>query len=241
MQADGLPTDDRRAPIATADGRIGSRLRQYPLGFVLRRPLRAARNLVGNHPSKFANRYLAGLRGVEIGGASYNHYFLDTLNVDYKAPADTVAMQLQFAGHVTPVDVVAEAWNLPLANDSFDFVLASHVLEHMQDAIAALEEWARVATRYVFIVLPHRDSSPYDEAHDLTTYEDLLARHHEPLGSLDDWRGHWSRWTSASFADFCERIDLPVVEVQDPDDKRGNGFAVVLSASRRPSPAEPQH
>jgi SAM-dependent methyltransferase len=209
---------------------IVSRLRHYPPGFVLRRPVRAARNLVGNHPSKFANRYLGGLRGVEIGGASYNRYFLDTRNVDYSRQADTVAMQIDWAGHVMPVDVVAEAWDLPFADDSFDFVLASHVLEHIPDPIGALAEWTRVATRYMFIVLPHRDYQPYDRGRDLTTYEELASRHREPVRSPES-RGHFSRWTSASFADLCARIGLEVVEVQDPDDKRGNGFAVVLSAS----------
>ena len=196
---------------------------------MLRRPLRAARNLVGNHPSKFADRYLGGLRGVEIGGASYNRWFLDTVNVDYSETADTVPMQLEFAGHVMPVDVVAEAWDLPFADDEYDFVLASHVLEHIPDPIAALEEWRRVAARYVFVVLPHRDYQPYDRRHDLTTVEELLERHREGPRS-EDWRGHWSRWTSASFRDLCERLGIPVIEVQDPDDKRGNGFAVMLDA-----------
>jgi SAM-dependent methyltransferase len=195
--------------------------------------VRAARNLVGNHPSRFANRYLRGLRGVEIGGASYNRWFLDTINVDYSDTADTVAMQLEFAGHVMPVDVVAEAWDLPFEDGAFDFVLASHVLEHVPDPIAALEEWARVATRYVFVVLPQRDYQPYDARHELTTVEELLDRHREGPRA-EEWRGHWSRWTSASFVELCERLGMRVVGVQDPDDKRGNGYAVVLDATAPP-------
>jgi SAM-dependent methyltransferase len=208
---------------------IVSRLRNYPVGFMARHPLRLARNLIGNHPSRFANRYLAGLRGVEIGGASYNRYFLDTVNVDYSEQADSIGMQYEFAGHVMPVDVIAEAWELPFGDDSFDFVLASHVLEHVPDPIAALEEWTRVAKRYVLIVLPQRDYQPYDERHELTSYEELVARHREEP-QAPDWRGHWSRWTSATFADLCSRLELRVLAVQDPDDKRGNGFAVLLEA-----------
>lgn len=188
---------------------------------------------MGNHPSRFANRYLSGLRGVEIGGASYNRWFLDTVNVDYSETADTVGMQLEFAGHVMPVDVVAEAWDLPFDDDSFDFVLASHVLEHIPDPIAALDEWIRVATRYVFVVLPQRDYQPYDRRHGLTTCEELLERHREGPRA-EDWRGHWSRWTSASFSELGRRLGIRVIDVQDPDDKRGNGFAIVLDASTRP-------
>lgn len=213
---------------------IPSRAAYYPRKFMLRHPLRAARNLIGNHPSGFANKYLAGLRGVELGGASYNRFFLDTVNADYSATADTVAMQLEYAGHVIAVDVVAEAWDLPLDDDSFDFVLASHVLEHIPDPIAALNEWARVASRYVFIILPLRDYQPYDRERELTTDEELLERH-EQGPRVEEWRGHWSRWTSTSFSALCTRLGLPVIDVQDPDDKRGNGFAVVLDSSGRRS------
>jgi SAM-dependent methyltransferase len=206
-----------------------ARLRHYPRRFLVRHPVRAARNLVGNHPSRFANEHLAGLRGVEIGAASYNRYFLDTVNVDHSDVADTVAMQREFAGGVMPVDVVAEATELPFADGSFDFVLASHVLEHVPDPIAALREWTRVASSRVFVVLPQPGYHPYDRRHDLTTEEEALARHREGAG-VPEWRGHWSRWTSASFTALCAAIGLDVIAVQDPDDKRGNGFAVVLGA-----------
>lgn len=211
--------------------RIVSRLRHYPLGFLLRRPVRAARNLVGNHPSAFANRHLRGLRGVEIGAASYNRWFLDTINVDHDVRADTFEMQLEFAGHVVPVDVVAQAWDLPFPDASYDFVLASHVLEHMHDPIAALREWIRVASRCVFVVLPQPDYQSYDRRRELTSFDELVTRHGEEPAD-DDWRGHWSRWSSASFTDHCSRLGIEVVDVQDPDDKRGNGFAVVLDAAR---------
>jgi SAM-dependent methyltransferase len=215
---------------------ILSRLRHYPPSFVAQRPLRVARNLVGNHPSRLANRYLAGLRGIEIGAASYNRWFLDTVNVDYSDVADTRDMQLAFAGHVVPVDVVAEAWELPFPDGSYDFVLASHVLEHIPDPIGALREWVRVASRYVFVVLPQPDYQPYDRKRELTSVEELVERHRGGPGSGehdDGWRGHWSRWSSASFAELCARLDIAVVDVQDPDDKRGNGFAVVLDATPR--------
>jgi SAM-dependent methyltransferase len=215
-----------------------ARLRYYPPRLILRRPLRVARNLVGNHPSKLANRYLAGLRGIEIGGASYNRYFLDTVNVDYSERADSTPLQLEFAGHVMPVDVVAEACDLPFSDNSYDFVLASHVLEHLPDPIAALDEWARVASRYVLIVLPQPDYQPYDQRHELTTYDELVARHRDGP-RIPEWRGHWSRWTSASFNDLCSRLGLRVLVIQDPDDKRGNGFAVVLDSTTRPGLPQP--
>ena len=37
-----------------------------------------ARDLVGNHSSPPADRYLRGLRGIEIGGSAHNDFLLDT-------------------------------------------------------------------------------------------------------------------------------------------------------------------
>ena len=122
---------------------------QYPSAFMARHPLQTLRNLVGNHPSKLANHYLGGLRGVEIGGAAYNNFFLQTINVDYTLRPPTATMQLEWAGRVMPVDVVARADALPFPDGAFDFVLASHVAEHLPDPIKCLREWARVARRHI--------------------------------------------------------------------------------------------
>jgi ubiquinone/menaquinone biosynthesis C-methylase UbiE len=125
------------------------------------------------------------------------------------------------------VDVIARAGELPFGEDSYDFVLASHVLEHIPDPIAALREWTRVARRYVLIILP-QPTNEFDAHRQLTTADELLERHREGFSSTED--RHWNVWSSGSFRALCEQLGLQVVEAQDPDDKRGNGFAVVLGA-----------
>ena len=202
---------------------------RYPASFVLRHPAAAARNFVGNHSSPLADRYLRGLEGVEIGGTAHNDFFLDTVNVDYTREPSTAAAQLRHAGRVMPVDVVAGADELPFADGAFDFVLASHVIEHLPDPIKALREWRRVARRYVFAVVPLR-TNEFDRDRPLTTLDELVERHAQGFTSDED--RHWNVWTSAAFCELCEHAGLPVVEVADPDDKRGNGFAVLLDASR---------
>jgi SAM-dependent methyltransferase len=199
----------------------------YPPAFVARHPVRTARNLVGNHPSKLADRYLLGLRGVEIGGAAHNDFFLDTVNVDYQTAPSTADAQLRYTGRRMTVDVIARADALPFGDDSYDFVLASHVLEHIPDPIAALRDWTRVARRYVLIILP-QPTNEFDAHRELTTADELFERHRDGFSSEED--RHWNVWSSGRFRELCERLDLRVVEVQDPDDKRGNGFAVVLGA-----------
>jgi SAM-dependent methyltransferase len=200
---------------------------RYPAAFVSRHPVLAARNAIGNHPSPLADRYLRGLRGVEIGGAAHNDFFLDTINVDFCATPSTASAQLRYAGRQMKVDAIAPADALPFADGAFEFVLASHVLEHVPDPIAALEDWIRVATRYVYIILP-QPTNEFDAGRALTTIDELVTRHREQFTSDED--RHWSVWSSDSFRELCAHLGLEVAEVQDRDDKRGNGFATVLRA-----------
>ena len=204
--------------------RVGRRAGRFP---TKRRLLWRLHN---TRDSALAHRWLDGLKGVEIGGAAHNAFHLDTLNVDRTRDMDTVYKreELECAGVAMAVDVVAEGDDLPFPDEAFDFVLASHVLEHLPDPIRALQEWRRVARRYVLVVLPHRDRT-FDRDRPVTPVDELLRRHEQGLRSDDD--RHWTVWTCESFLELCERLGVEVLEHQDPDDKQGNGFAVVLDAS----------
>jgi SAM-dependent methyltransferase len=125
------------------------------------------------------------------------------------------------------VDVVARGDDLPFADDSQDFVLASHVIEHIPDPIAALHEWVRVARRYVFLVVPHRDRT-FDRDRPLTPLAELVERHASGLRSDEDQ--HWTVWVGESFLELCRHLDLAVVDYRDPDCRGGNGFVVVIDA-----------
>jgi SAM-dependent methyltransferase len=126
------------------------------------------------------------------------------------------------------VDVVANGDELPFDDDSYDFVFSSHVIEHFPDPIKALYEWVRVASRYVVAVVPHRDRT-FDSDRALTTVDELLRRNQQGFTSEED--KHWSVWTCESFVEMCDAIGLRVLDHQDPDDKVGNGFTVVIDAS----------
>jgi SAM-dependent methyltransferase len=201
--------------------RVGRRGRPVPS----RR--RIAWRIRNTRDSALAHRYLDGLRGVEIGGAAHNAFNLDTVNVDRTDSMETVYKreELELAGKAMAVDVVAPADELPFSDDEFDFVLASHVVEHMPDPVKALKEWTRVARLYVYLVVPHRDRT-FDRDRPPTPVHELLERHAAGFTSSED--RHWSVWTAESFVELCEKVGLAVVEVQDPDDKQGNGFAVVI-------------
>ena len=199
----------------------------HPLGFALRHPRRVLNNHRTQRSSAFVHRWLDGLRGIEIGAAAHNDFGVDALNVDRFGASDTVYKRHERheCGRAAPVDVVAPGDRLPFADDSVDFVLASHVIEHFPDPIAALLEWRRVARRVIVLVVPHRDRT-FDRERELTPLAELIERHAEGLRSDED--RHWSVWDLAAFTELCGHLDLPVLEALDPDDKTGNGFMVAL-------------
>jgi SAM-dependent methyltransferase len=126
--------------------------------------------------SALANKYLKGLRGIEIGGSSYNNFFLNTINIDY-ADHDVNPMQYK-CGEVLKVDIISEGDDLPFKDNIFDFVLTSHVLEHIWDPIKALNEWIRVIkpNGYIFMIIPHKERT-FDKPRQRTALNELIKRH----------------------------------------------------------------
>ena len=197
-------------------------------------PARLRQSIPWGPRYELAVRYLAGLQGIEIGGAAHNRFPVQAINVDRAERPDTAyrEAQMELAGEVAGVDLVAEGDRLPLPDKSTDFVLASHVIEHFPDPVGALLEWERVATRYLFIVVPHH-ARTFDAGRPLTPADELIRRHEEGFTSAED--RHWSVWDCAGFVELCERIGLDVVATEDPDRKVGNGFTVVIAVD----PAQP--
>ena len=189
--------------------------------------------------SALAHQLLDGLVGIEVGGAAHNAFGLNTWNVDRLMPGDPqtamyVESQLEVCGEVMPIDVVSTGDCLPFADKSLDFVVNSHVVEHFYDPVSAIDEWARVARRFVFIICPQRDADPHDAELTLTPIEDHRSRYAEPATSkiATDW--HHSRWTSQSFHAMCEAFGYHVTYIEDPDKKVGNGFTIVIDLQANP-------
>jgi SAM-dependent methyltransferase len=61
------------------------------------------------------------------------------------------------------------------ASDSYDFVLASHVLEHVANPILALSEWKRLLREWgvLVLILPHKDRT-FDHRRPVTSLEHLI-------------------------------------------------------------------
>ena len=204
--------------------------------------------------SQLAHQYLDGLSGLEIGGSAHNPFHLNTKNVDYTDDMNTVFKQAEesLCGEKMPVDIVASGDNLPLKNQSVDFVISSHVIEHFFDPIKALKEWYRVIKKggYIFTIAPITAYVP-NETRPTTTLEELIKRHtgeikeeailkkvvteNNQLGSAivegilyDTKHGHWTVFDTNLFKQICEYLNFNLIEVHEKDDKVGNGFTTII-------------
>lgn len=218
--------------MATMKSRIADLLPPRVKNAILNGLLRATVlwRLLRRQRSEFVSGYLEGLQGIEIGASSHNRFHLDALNVDRFGGGDTAYKreERRLVLHTVKVDVVAPGDDLPFADDSYDFVFSSHVVEHFPDPIKALYEWVRVARRYVVVIAPHRNRT-FDIENPLTPVSELIERHRD--GYTSDADRHWSVWTCETFIELCDATGLRVLDHQDPDDKVGNGFTVVIDAT----------
>jgi SAM-dependent methyltransferase len=95
-------------------------------------------------------------------------------------------------------DIVASAYEIPVGDAHFDSILATEVLEHLEDPLAALREWARVLVPGGCIVM----TTPtlwhlHDEPRDFYRYtrhgvEHLLRRAGFEIVEISTIGGFWS-------------------------------------------------
>ena len=183
-----------------------------------------------------AFRYLRG-DGIEIG-AFYRPQRVPKAarvrHVDYTTTEELIA-SIPSVTWAQPVDVIDDGEKLEkFADESLDFVIANHMLEHVQDPIATLETFVRVVRPggIVFLTLPDPRYS-FDNARERTSVEHLLRDHREgPEVSrrqhyeewsryidggkspddyaAEDARHHFHVWELQTFVGFLLAIDLPI-------------------------------
>jgi SAM-dependent methyltransferase len=188
---------------------------------------------------ELARRILGPLaRGIEIGAASFNAFpGVRAWNLDY--PGGTLFQRAQeaLAGRALPVDVWAAAERLPVRDGALDFLLASHVIEHMPDTLAALREWDRVLKvgGVCFLIVPHRERT-FDAPRPRTELEHHLADFALEMSAARDTMAptsHYHVWIAEDFVGllgFLEQqgfLAWQLEALEDPDSKVGNGFTLV--------------
>ena len=181
--------------------------------------------------SALAHKLLDGLHGIEIGGSAHNPFGLKALNVDFTDDETTEFKkdEIKLCGKALKVDVVASGDDLPFKDNTVDFVISSHVIEHFYDPIKTVKEWLRVVKPegYVYIIAPHKERT-YDKERPRTTLAEIIDRHEHPNPPEIDDHHHYSVWITQDFVDICNHYQWKIMEVQDIDDKVTNGFTIVI-------------
>jgi SAM-dependent methyltransferase len=90
-------------------------------------------------------------------------------------PAIQIDCFKSFGTDTCTADFYGHACALPFHDHTLDYVIASHVLEHVANPVAALAEWYRVVRPggIIYLVVPNRLSA-WDHTRELTTVEHML-------------------------------------------------------------------
>ena len=183
--------------------------------------------------SALAHLLLDGLSGIEIGASAHNPFNIDgCLFVDYTADMDTIFKQEEerMCGRKQHVDVAAVARALPFADESLEYVLSSHVIEHCWDVIGTVEEWFRVLKPggFIFMIIPNKEKT-FDAPRPCTTFDELRSRHNKPIPKeIDNLYDHFSVWIPTDWFELITHYGWAIAAFLPTDDKVGNGFTVVL-------------
>ncbi len=160
-------------------------------------------------PSALATKLLEHLHGVEIGASTQNSFFLKrSSNVDFSDEQGGLWQDKNC--EPATVNIVALGDDLPFKNNTLDYVLSSHVIEHFYDPVKALREWHRVVKPggYLFVIAPHKDRT-FDKPREVTPVKELIDR---STGRI-------------RMTDYARASDLPALE-KGGKEKFGADYAV---------------
>lgn len=199
-----------------------------------------------------AKKYCQG-QGIELGAAAHNSFCLaECLNV---APCDGVSFlhprdmddyqqyvveQTRISGAVAEVDIIGDFQSILIEDSSVDYLISSHVIEHVPNLFAAYIEAFRVIKDggVLFLIFPKRIASVVDRVRCLTTLDQMIDDHKKNVDmntvGAGAWRGHYQVFSLQSMIRAINYINQNglgywyIECVEETDSKVGNGHTVVL-------------
>ncbi|WOX56631.1 glycosyltransferase [uncultured Methanoculleus sp.] len=131
---------------------------------------------------KIASTYIRG-EGIEVGALHQPLAIPKNVSINYvdRLKYEDLILhypELEGCGIVRP-DIIDDAQTLEtIGNDRYDFCIANHVLEHMNDPIGALLNWIRILKPGGILYLSVPDiGNPLDTGRNLTTLEHFIVDH----------------------------------------------------------------
>lgn len=184
--------------------------------------------------------------GIELGAGAHNPFGLSgAINV---SPGDDLDVfrqgEIDMCGRYAEIDVYAEANDLPFQDCTLDFVVSSHVVEHLPNPLGAFLEWNRVlrfgGTMVMIVPLP--GAHPPDAGRPIVSISQVQRAYKgdytvddNPLGQ--GRRGHYYVYTLERMlrvlgwlqedSNPYRYFNWEIVLTEAKDSKVGNGFTII--------------
>ncbi len=141
----------------------------------------------------YLSNYLHG-RGIEIGGlwrkfkvpATSKVWYVDRLSTE-----DLAKHYSEIDTDIVAPDIIADGESLPMRG--LDFIIASHVLEHLASPIKALKSWYEALRSGGILLIKVPDKRfTFDRKRERTSLEHLIEEYEDPRKI--DVRAHYAEW-----------------------------------------------
>jgi len=203
-------------------------------------------------PMALATHYCVG-QGIELGAAAHNPF--DLPHCEFISPCDgkdflyqkDMEDYLHYVQHnatmvseEAPIHAIGDFQNIRKDDNSLDYIISSHVIEHAPNVIAAFVESYRVLKNggIFFCIFPKRNAWIGDVVRPLTTLDTMIDTYRKNITMadmpLDTWRSHYQVFSLQSMMQCVNYMNNTgignwlVEAVEETDSKVGNGHTIVL-------------
>ena len=158
-------------------------------------------------------------RGMEIGALNCPYPVLKGVEVLYSDILTPEQIDASYPGSKHP-DIVSNGESFPtIADNSMDFLIANHVLEHVTDPIGSISEWHRILKPGGILLMAVPDKRfTFDSERERTRLSHLLDDHNSGLDPavlnlphLKDWATHVEKLQEGS-PEWQEWVDREIRE-----------------------------
>jgi SAM-dependent methyltransferase len=146
---------------------------------------------------EIARRYLSG-SGIEIGALHLPLVVPPSTHVRYIDRMPTEQLREHYPEladqRLVSIDIIDNGERISsISDESVDFVIANHMIEHTQDPILALHNWLRVIKPHgmLYMGVPHKHHT-FDQDRPVTPLEHIIRDHAE--GPEWSRRLHFEEW-----------------------------------------------